>query len=423
MRQSGFLKLVLAITIAATFALFRIGTGNLVAGRDTVQLARRSEIQRIPNKDASLSIPFLDKISKYWYVGGAAEIRNTAFVRLTRAGSVDQHGLILSNGLGDNTIDNFETVVKFRVSPKTGSTSSSLMGDGIAIVITPEKDFLMQDLLSSYARRQYHINSGGIVAGDTGMMGLPRNLPGLALIIDTHKNYRKVPGAVPFLDVLINTEPAKQEYDPETDGEMSAAIKLNEKKIRLKRSLLAGDIVQLRLIYLESENFLKIDVQYAKEGDYWIELIRTHLTTALPRNSESNQRYIGISASTGQVSQTVDILGIETNEFHLKDEDDSSKEFLREMELYFLQEFDDKYALEEDDYQRWKMSNSRPRYEVKEETTTKSEKKHNSFIKSFTSFFIILVCIYLASIYIRICIKHYLNARRRAMRNSRELPL
>lgn len=423
MRDAGLLKLMVAISIAAVFALFRIATDHLVdSDPGSLPVVRRSHIQRVPNLDASLSVPFLDKISKFWYVGGETEIRNNEFVRLTRAGSSGLHGLILSNGLGDNTIDNFETVVKLRISPKVGSMRSSSMGDGLAIVITPEKDFLLQDLVSSYARRQYQINSGGVLAKDSQMMGLPRNLPGLAVIIDTYKNYGRSGTAIPFMDVILNTSPSTQSYDADTDGEETTALKVNENKIRLKRTAMTGDIVQLRLIYLESENFLKIDIQYAKEGDYWIELVRTHLPTVLPRNIESNQRYIGISASTGQLSQTVDILEIETKEYHLKDKDDMSKDFLREIELFFLQEFDDRIALEENDYQRWKMSKSRPQQNQADTKVTVEPKKRSSFLWSFAGFFMILVCIYVASVYIRVSIKHFMNAKGRVTRSSRVLP-
>ncbi|QLQ78550.1 hypothetical protein HG537_0A07970 [Torulaspora globosa] len=402
-------RLVLAVTIAVVFVVVRIGWHFI----DTDSASVRSQIQRVPNWDASLSIPFLDKVSKFWYVGGDTEIRNNEFVRLTRAGSGGHHGLILSNGLGDNTIDNFETVVKFRILPNIGT----LVGDGMAIVITPEKDFLLQDLVSSYARRQYEINSGGVAAGDTQMMGLPRNLPGLAVIIDTYKNYGKTRTPVSFLDVLLNTSPSTQAYDADTDGAKTSAIKINRNKIRLKRSVITGETVQLRLIYIESENFLKIDIQYTGEGDYWIELLRTHLPTVLPRNMESNQRYIGISASTGELSQAVDILGIQTNEYHLEGNDDLSKDFLREIELFYLQEFNDKIAMEKDEFQRWKMAKSRPKSQANQEVSAKP-KRHASFVQRPAFFLMILICIYLASVYIRVSIKHFLNANQR----SRILP-
>lgn len=409
-----FLKLVVAVTIAAVFAVFRVSGGHLFDSDSGSLPLTRSQIQRVPNLDASLSIPFLDKVSKFWYVGGETEIRNNEFIRLTRAGFAGHHGVILSNGLGDNTIDNFETVVKFRISPKAGSMRSRLIGDGMAIVITPEKDFLLRNLVSSYARRQYEINSGGVVAGDTQMMGFPRNLPCLAVVIDTYKNYGKTRTTVPFLDVILNTSPSTQAYDAETDGATTTAIKINQNKIPLKKSVMTGETVQLRLIYIESENFLKIDIQYSREGDYWIELMRTHLPIVLPRNTENNQRYIGIGASTGELSQTVDIFRIETNEYHLKGGDDLSKDFLREMELFYLQEFNDKIAMEKDEFQRWKMTKSRPRSQVNQEASMKA-KPQASLIQRLAFFFMIFICIHLASVYIRVSIKHFLNASRNSV--------
>lgn len=420
-------KLVLAVSIAAIFALFQVGANHLFKESDSESshFVRESQIRKLHNQDASLNIPFLDKISKYWYVGGGTEIRNAGSIRLTRAGGTDQYGLILSNGMGDNTIDNFETIVTLKISPKEGSNPRALMGDGVAVVVTAEKDFLRQDLTSSYARKQYEINSGGVMVGDTSMMGLPLNLPGMAVIIDTFKNQGRTSVAVPFLDVILNTSPKTQAYDLESDGARTTALKLNQGKIKLKKSIMQGDTTKLRLIYLESENFLKIDIQYAEEGDYWIELFQTHLKEPLPRNEETNQRYIGISALTGELSQTVDILSVETNEFHLKDKGDTSNDFAKEIELYFIQEYNEKIALEEDSEQRWKMSKSQPRYEVNgiNEMPAKKEVHGKSqFLKNFIVFFIILTTLYLASVYVRVSMKHVISSKRYRSKSVGLLP-
>lgn len=428
MRNDGPFKLLLGVSIAAIFALFQVGANHWAndGASKSSHFVRESQIRKVHNRDASLNIPFLDKISKHWYVGGETEIRNTRSIRLTRAGGTDQHGLILSNGMGDNTIDNFETVVTFRISPQEGSGSQALVADGVAIVVTAEKDFLRQDLVSSYARKQYELNSGGVQAGDTSMMGLPANLPGMAIVIDTFKNQPKTSATVPFMDILLNTSPRTQSYDLDSDGAGTTALKLNQGRIRLKKSMVQGDLTRLRLIYLESENFLKVDIQYAEEGDYWIELFQTHLKEPLPRDDETNQRYIGVSALTGEISQTVDVLSVETNEFHLKDMDDTSSDFLREIELYFIQEYNEKIALEEDSHQKWKMSKSQPRYETDQNASggaaTKREHRLGQFAKNFSVFFIIITIVYLASVYIRVSMKHVIRSKRHRSKSVGLLP-
>lgn len=152
---------------------------------------------------------------------------------------------------------------------------------------------------------------------------------------------------------------------------------------------------------------------------------QTHLKEPLPRNDETNQRYIGISALTGELSQTVDILSVETNEFHLKDKDDTSNDFAKEIELYFIQEYNEKIALEEDSEQRWKMSKSQPRYEVNEINEMPAKKQvhgKSQFLKNFIVFFIIITTLYLASVYVRVSMKHVISSKRHRSKSVGLLP-
>lgn len=436
MRRDGSFKLALAIFIAVLFALFQVGSYYFAHRSPSApfsdplhpeSLFRKSQIIKTSNKDASLSIPFLDKISKYWYVGGETEVRNAAFIRLTKAGTSNQHGIILSNGIGDNVIDNFEIIVKFRLSTQEKNSekkkSYPLMGDGMAIAITSEKDFLRKDLHSSYARKLYEINSGGVLVDNKDMMGLPRNLPGVAVIIDTYKNHKGTKTAIPFLDAILNTSPKTQWYDLASDGRETTALKLNQNHIRLKQSIVEGDVTQLRIIYLESINFLKIDIQYSKEGNYWIELFQTHDIPPLPVNKETGQRYIGISALTGEITETVDVLGAETNEFHWEGKDESVEEsfdFAKEMQLFLAQEYNQKIALEKDEFQKWKMLKSQPNYHTNEQKPAEIIKF--SFMKTSVIFFSIITIIYLVSVYVRVSMKHFIRTKRKRAKSTGFLP-
>lgn len=148
MKRDAAVQLVIVTGILILFAFGQAcwkSAGSSLEQQENVLHLRPSLVRRIENRDASLHVPFLDKIAKHWYVGGSPEIRNSEYIRLTKAGSPDSHGSIVSNGLGDNTINDFEIIVKFRIMPrnqhrKTSNGNSPLMGDGMAIVISSEKD-------------------------------------------------------------------------------------------------------------------------------------------------------------------------------------------------------------------------------------------------------------------------------------------
>lgn len=416
-RDASF-RWAISVTICLLFICFHAGANYFF--HETADVFQQiSHISKIPNTDASLSIPYLNSINKFWHVGGSTEIRNSDFIRLTKYGKTNDHGIIISNGIGDNTMDNLEIIVKFKISSVTEgsiSTRKRLMGDGMAIVLTPEKEFATQDLRSSYAKKQYEYNSGGILPGNTNMMGFPSNLPGMALIIDTYQNVPNSRKIVPFMDAILNVSPKFDSYDAETDGSRSSTTKLTERHMRLKESVCKGGLTKLRIIYLESINFLKVDIQYDKEGSYWIELFQKQGDVVIPKNTKNGQRYIGIGALTGDYSETVDILDVQTNEFHWKDHDESdetSHNFAKEMETYFINEYKERLSLETDDFQRFKMLKSQPNYLNDKTLDTSLQKtKRISFFSITIAFCTLFIIIYLASVYIRVTVKHVDRLRR-----------
>ena len=117
------LVVVLICVLFGTFQLL-MGTGELHSGGmgsvvrpepENYRSNDRVRVKKVFNPDASLSVPFLDKINKYWHIGGTAEVRNMKSIMLTSAGQSGKHGVVLSNGIGDNTITDFEIVVDFRI--------------------------------------------------------------------------------------------------------------------------------------------------------------------------------------------------------------------------------------------------------------------------------------------------------------------
>ncbi|CAR27658.1 hypothetical protein ZYGR_0N01410 [Zygosaccharomyces rouxii] len=438
MKRDAAIQLVIITGILLLFAVGQTcwkNTHSSLEQQENVLHLRPSQVKRIENKDASLQVPFLDKISKHWYVGGSPEIRNSEYVRLTNIGSPGSHGSVVSNGLGDNTINDFEIVVKFRIMSKdqhrkTPSGNSPSMGDGMAIVISSEKDFVSpESYASGYARKQFDLNSGGVLLGNTEMMGFPKNLPGLSLVIDTFQNSDRSRTKIPFLDIHVNTSPRDQKYDFPSDGADTTALKLLKDPIRLTQRCVKGDLTQFRIIYMESINTLKIDAKYAHEGDYWIELFHSQLDIKLPKNSRNGQRYVGVGALTGQLTETVDVFSIETNEFHSENHDESAEtsfDYAKEVQMFLAQEFDRKVSLEEDEFQKWKIARAQPNLaiqEVQRESSSplspprRSKSIFGWFGKS-VAFSILTVAFYLTSVYIRVSIKHINNTHRRKRAQS-----
>lgn len=378
---------------------------------------RRSNIVRIKNYDASLNIPFLDKINKYWYVGGNTQIRNANFIRLTGSGSQNSHGIVMSNGLGDNTIDDFEITLRFKISSNNNNKRET--SEGLALMIASENKFLKDDLYSSFAKKQYEMNSGGILPGDDNLMGFPKNLPGLALVIDTNDNISNKKVRAPFFSAFVNNNPKEYFYDRESDGENSNVIKLTDKHIKLKKSILEGEVVELRLIYLESISFLKVDVRYTSNENYWIELLQSNAPLYLPKNLETNQRYIGIGALAKENAANIDILNIATNEFHWRGRDEVDEhefDFAKEIQLFLKEEFGKRTAIEKDNYTKWQLMKAQPSFEFKENVQHEDMPNSNNRIGRFFSFilksflYLFLTCmLYLLSVYIRVSIKHVNN--------------
>ncbi|GAV53649.1 hypothetical protein ZYGR_0AK01510 [Zygosaccharomyces rouxii] len=433
MKRDAAVQLVIVTGILILFAFGQAcwkSAGSSLEKQENVLHLRPSLVRRIENRDASLHVPFLDKIAKHWYVGGSPEIRNSEYIRLTKAGSPDSHGSIVSNGLGDNTINDFEIIVKFRIMPrnqhrKTSNGNSPLMGDGMAIVISSEKDFISpESYASGYARKQFDLNSGGVILGNTEMMGLPKNLPGLCLVVDTFQNNDRSRTKIPFLDLHINTSPRDQKYDLSSDGGDTTALKLLKDPIRLPQRCLKGDLTQFRIIYMESVNTLKIDAKYAQEGDYWIELFHSQLDINIPKNPRNGQRYVGVGGLTGQLTETVDIFSIETNEFHSENHDESAEDSLdyaKEVQMFLAQEFDHTISLAEDEFQKWKISRAQPNLaieQVQEESPLspslpRRPKPMFGWFGKTVAFSILTVAFYLTSVYIRVSVKHLNNTHRR----------
>lgn len=354
-----------------------------------------SNLIKIFNPDVSLSAPYLDKINKHWFVGGSTTMRNHGLIKLTNAGSTNTFGVLLSNGIGDNIISNFETTYDFKLS--------NCRGNGVAFVISSENGFVWKDLLSSFARKQYIINSNGVIPNDFSMMGFPKNLPGLAVILNTSEE-------VPYFDIVLNQDPNKHSYAFESNVEQSTSIKINHNKIRMSNKFKQGQRIKLRIIYMESIKLLKIDILYNLD-DQWEQLYIKHdLEWILPKNEKRGERYIGIGSLSKDKSQTAEIHSIRTNEFHWRN---SRDEKLENGSDTFK---NDIFRFIEEEYGIAQQSMVTPISRI----DTQNKTSHGHFWIALLIIFIILIIIYTISIYVRVIKKHILKLRKKQRKRRRK---
>ena len=365
-----------------------------------------SGLIKVRNEDVSLSAPYLDKVNKHWHLGGSPVIRNNAFIRLTGTGDAGRGGSLLSNGVGDNEINNFETVYDFRLSDATG--------DGVVFVVAAENGFIWRDLTSSYAARQYYMNTGGVLPSDIGLMGFPRNLPGLAVVLDTSGSGSDA--GHPSMDIFLNVDPETHAYDLDSHGKHSTSLKLNDYPIRITRAVLSGaQRTRLRLVYLESINFLKVDMSFSHEGDVWEQMyVNRNLPWVLPKNAKTGERYLGVSSLALRNSQNMELFNIKTNEFHWANHRDEAMEVDNpQFKVDAAQFIEREYGIV---YGRETTATPPQTNKVHHRSTWRTV---SFYIGAALALVVLLVVAYCISLYLRVIKKHIKRLRKKAAKRRR----
>lgn len=392
---------------------------------------RKLKINKIWNPDASLMAPYLDKLNKFWHVGGSTEIRNLQGVKLTTLYKPHTHGTIISNGIGDNTINDFETTFKFNIL----KAKDQIPGDGITFIISSENEFALRDLRSSFALRQYLITSKGVMGQDTSMMGFPKNLPGLAIVIDTFANLDENIEKVPFANIYVNFNPQRSAYDLKSDGLNSSNRRLNKVPIPLNKEIMEGTDTEIRVIYLESISFLKIEIRYSQDNNKdlvnegWIEIYNNDGSNILlPKHHVTGQRYIGMGALTGELTETVELISVKTFEFHWNNGNEKMEdtfEYAQEAIELIKREYKTHIKMEPNSFKRWKMVKHQ---ELDDMANTKTNVNYDksqfkwislkNIIMLIIIIPVILILIYFISLYIRVATKHFKKVQKRRYSNS-----
>lgn len=387
---------------------------------------RKLRIKKNWNSDASLMAPYLDKLNKFWHVSGSTEIRNHKGVKLTTLYKPHTYGTIISNGIGDNTINDFETTFKFNVL----KAKDQIPGDGFSFIISSENEFALRDLRSSFALRQYLITSKGVMGQDTSMMGFPKNLPGLAIVIDTYANLEENVEKVPFANIYVNFNPQRAAYDLKSDGLRSSSRQLNKNAIPLKKEIMEGIDTEIRVIYLESISFLKIEIRYSNynnkdlENEGWIELFHNDGSNILiPKDHVTGQRYIGMGALTGELTESVELISVKTYEFHWNNGNEKMEdtfEYAKEAVELIKREYQTHIELEENSFKKWKMVKHKELDDNMSNTFDNLQLNTPSRWITMRRIFLIIVVLpmiiimlYFFTLYIRVAKKHFKKIRKR----------
>lgn len=132
----------------------------------------------------------------------------------------------------NNTINNFEIEFIFELSYYQNNLRN--ISDTISLVLTSENKVLLRDLTSSFACREYVINSRSILPNVISTLGFPKNLHGLSPVLDTFANDPKNKEYVPFLDTFPKLESENSFYDIDSDGLKSGLQRLNKYRVEMR---------------------------------------------------------------------------------------------------------------------------------------------------------------------------------------------
>ncbi|CAN3373200.1 hypothetical protein DIURU_001149 [Diutina rugosa] len=261
--------------VAAVLALFALVVVVVTIWRRAGSMFTPEEVNTLlQSKDASvvsiakrqlvhqcLEPPFLKGSSiPNWKYEGSTLVKSDEYVRLT-SGNPHQAGSLWTQYPID--AESFEMELTFHI------TGPELMGDGMAIWLT---------------------NSPSPI-GD--VFGARNYFTGLGVFIDTFRNGPR--GEFPFVNVMVGDSQLR--YDKATDGidtriaGCSARELVNPQKGPTK----------MRLVYLRN-GYLSIDFNWSGVRGQWMNCV-TLSNIKLPQF-----KYLGMSAETGDLSETVDVL-------------------------------------------------------------------------------------------------------------------
>lgn len=229
-----------------------------------------SDVKSIPLRTHSLSQPYLDSdLQSRWFdFGGSTVIRADQYIRLT-GNYPSEAGWLFSRV--PLTATNWEVEFEFKIHG-----SGTLFGDGMAFWVTKSR-----------------VEEGPV-------FGMRDEFEGLGIFFDTYKNNR--PGVV-FPYVMAMVGDGKTKYDQGNDG------KANELAGCSARGMRNPDFpTRAKVTYFQDKE-LTLDLMYKNE-DEWTRCF------SVPDIKLPSVSYLGFSAETGELSDSHDIISIDTKNLY-----------------------------------------------------------------------------------------------------------
>ncbi|EGV60252.1 hypothetical protein PSN45_001995 [Yamadazyma tenuis] len=223
------------------------------------------KIKKIELTAQGLYTPYLEP-STYrinnWDVAGNTLVKNTEYIRLT---SDNKHQV--GNMFGKEPIQaqSFEMELTFHIHSK----SSSLLADGFAIWFLDSKS----DIGDVFGSKNY--------------------FTGLGIMVDTYKNGKR--GQFPYVNLMLGD--GKTHYSKYNDGYDTRLAGCSASSITNPTS----GFTKARIVYLQ-DGYFSLDFNYDGKQDHWVNCV-TLTDVHLPII-----KYLGLSAETGELSQSVDII-------------------------------------------------------------------------------------------------------------------
>ncbi|CAN3353172.1 hypothetical protein DICA3_A04412 [Diutina catenulata] len=199
---------------------------------------------------------------KDWDYFGSAIVKSNEYVRLTSE-APHQAGSVWS--LKPIEAQSFEMELTFKI---TSESESKLIGDGMAVWLLNEISPI----------------------GD--VFGAKNYFNGLGVMIDTYKNGKR--GVFPYVNIMVGNGGLR--YDKATDGLDARLAGCSAKDVVNPKS-----VTKMRLVRLKN-GYLSIDFNWNGNHEQWVNCaVLEDVDLPVPK-------YLGISAETGDLYETVEVL-------------------------------------------------------------------------------------------------------------------
>lgn len=250
-----------------------------------------------------IEMPFLDRQSfrsTNWNIAGDVVVENDRFVALT-SDKPHQAGLIFNKN--QLNAESFELELTFHIYG-----SRSLKADGMALWLT-EAPLPMGDLF-----------------------GARSDFVGLGIFIDTFRNGPT--GQFPYVTAQVGR--GSTFYNKNDDGMSTQLAGCTAKSLL---NPVSGKTT-IKLVYLKS-GYLSVEFNYDPDNTVSWHKCFTVYNVQLPQ-----KKYLGVSAETGQISESVEVLGNRVHALYLPDQD----KFIDSFDQYFDQKTSYEQELPEKQY-------------------------------------------------------------------------